>query len=276
MAKKYYFFQNKITEAKNVRLSPNDLGFLRGYGIFDFLRTFAGKPFLLKEHLQRFQNSAKLLNLPLPKSKKELTEIINKLLKKNNFREATIRLVLTGGVGKDSLTPRGKPSFLILAEPLHPFPREYYTKGIKLITTEYQRDNPRAKTLNYTCLLQNKPKLNLARAQEILYTSKGNVLECSTSNFFIFKNNALITPKDDILIGTTRNLVLKLARKKFKVNERKIRIKELKEADEIFITATIKRVMPVTKINNLQIGNSKVGKNTKILMNLFTQYIEEL
>jgi len=276
MPQKHYFFQNKIREAKEVRLDPNDLGFLRGYGVFDFLRTFNKKPFLLKEHLQRFKNSSKLLNIPLPKSLKELASIIGKLLLKNNFKETTIRLVLTGGIGKDSLTPQEKPTLIIFAEPLHSFPAEYYRKGIKLITLEHQRENPSAKTLNYSCLLQKKPKMNLARAQEVLYTKDGHVLECSTSNIFLFKNNTLITPKDNILIGTTRNLVLKLAKKEFKTKERKIKIKEIREADEIFITATIKEIMPVVKINNFRIGNGRVGQNTKALTKLLLQYIERL
>lgn len=275
MPKKYYFFQNKIKEAKNVRLNPNDLGLLRGYGIFDFLRTFQGKPFLLSEHLKRFQNSARLLNLKIPSNQNELKQIVSRLLSKNRFKEATVRLVLTGGVSKDSLSVNCQPSFLIMVEPLHPFPQEYYTKGIKLITLEYQREIPQAKTLNYIVALQNRPEMEKAKAQEILYLWRGNVLECTTSNFFILKNNTLITSQENILLGTTRNLVLKLARPHFKIQERKIKIKELKEAEEAFITATLKEVMPVVKIDNLKIGKGRVGKNTQILKGLFTKYIRE-
>lgn len=274
MPKKYYFFQNKIKEAKNVRLNPNDLGLLRGYGVFDFLRTFQGKPFLLSEHLKRFQNSARLLNLKIPVyNQNGLKQIVSRLLSKNRFKEATVRLVLTGGVSKDSLSVNCQPSFFIMVEPLYPFPQEYYTKGIKLITLEYQREIPRAKTLNYLFALKNQPQMQKAQAQEMLYISQGNVLECSMSNFFIFKNNTLITPQEDILLGTTRNLVLKLARPQFKIQERRIRVNELKQAQEAFITATLKEVMPVIKIDHLKIRKGKVGEKTKIIMNLLKEYI---
>lgn len=272
MRKKYYFFQNKIRRAQNVFLNPNDLGLLRGYGVFDFLRTFHGKPFLLAEHLKRFLNSARLLNLKSPYNQKELTQIIIKLLAKNRFAEVTVRIILTGGVSKDSLFPATRPSFLILIEPLRPFPREYYEKGIKLITLEHQRQVPEAKTLDYLMALQNQRRMQKAKAQEILYTFRGKILECSTSNFFLFKKNTLITPREDILIGTTRNLVLKLAHGKFKIQERKVRIAELKEAEETFITATLKEVMPVVQIDNRKIGKGKVGKNTQVIQKLLKEY----
>lgn len=276
MSLKYYFFENKICESSKVFLNPHDLGFLRGYGVFDFLRTFKGKPFLLREHLRRFQNSAKLLNLPFPSNQKWLKNIVLKLLRKNRLPEATVRLILTGGIGKDSMTPDNKPQLLIFVEPLHPFPQTYYQKGIKLITLEHLRENPRAKTLNYSFALQHKPALKRAGAQEMLYLHQGSVLECSTSNFFMFKGNKLITPRENILLGTTRNLVLKLAQNHFKIQEKKIHLAEIPQADEIFITATLKEVLPVVKINHWKIGQGKPAGKTQIINNLFQKYIQRV
>ncbi len=275
MNQRYYFFQNKIIPAEKVFLNPHDLGFLRGYGVFDFLRTFQGQPFLLAEHLRRFQNSAKFLNLPFHYTQKWLREIVLKLLRQNHLPEATVRLILTGGVGKDSMTPSDHPQLLVLVEPLHPFPPEYYQKGIKLITWEHLRENPQAKTLNYSFALQHKPDANRAGAQEILYTHQGQVLECSTSNFFMIQGNKLITPRENILLGTTRNLVLKLAQKYFKVQERRVRLAEIPQADETFITATLKEVLPVVKINGWKIGPGKPGPKTQQIADLVRSYIQK-
>lgn len=294
---KYCYFNGKIVPASTAYLKFNDIGILRGYGIFDFLRTYNGRPFLLKEHLIRFRRSANLLHIKVPVSQTQLPIIINKLLLKNKFKESEIRLVLTGGPTPDGIS-YSNPSIFILVEKAQVLPKIIYKNGINLITCEYQREVPQAKTLNYITAIRTQPQKNKQKAFEILYIFQGNVLECTTSNFFIFKrgsekgnnrftfpserrnqgslifkNNILVTPKDNILIGTTRNLVLKLAKNKFKIQERDIKVDELKSATEAFITASNKEIVPVVKIDNKTVGNGKVGKNTKQLMDLFHKYI---
>ncbi len=109
----------------------------------------------------------------------------------------------------------------------------------------------------------------------IFYISDKKVLETSTGNFFIVKNNQLITPKKGVLIGTTRNLIIKLGKKDFTVQERNVSLGEIKMTDEAFITSTTRGIMPVVKIDNQKIGNGKVGDRTKCLMKLFQNYIKK-
>lgn len=269
----YCYLNGKIIPQAKAGVKLNDLGLLRGYGVFDFLRTYNGQPFLFKEHLIRLKNSAQILNLKLPLSQIKLKEVIKKLLTKNKFKESVIRIVVTGGSASDGLTYNPKQTTLfILVGKCHQYPTSWYLRGVKLITHEYQRQIPRVKVLNYASAIALQDKRKKAGASEILYISNGYLLEGTMSNFFIFKGDILITPRDNILFGTTRNLVIKLAQKEFKIEQRRIFKKELRSATEAFITSTTIEILPVVKIDNQLIGNGKVGKNTAYLRDLFRQY----
>ncbi|MEA3273612.1 MAG: aminotransferase class IV [Patescibacteria group bacterium] len=265
----FCYFNKKIISEKKASVSLRDLGLLRGYGVFEVLTSHQQELFLFKEHFKRLQNSAKELRLKLPVSEKKLELLIRKLLVKNKLAEASIRIVLTGGVSQDGITLGKKPTLFILVNKIHRFKKSNYLQGVKLMTVDYQREIPRAKISNYTKAIKLQKEKDKRGAIEILYTHQGLVLEASTSSFFIFKGNTLITPKNNILLGTVRGFILKIARQKFKIQERDLRLEELKKADEAFLTATIKEIMPVVKVDNFNIGDGKVGENTKWLMEEF-------
>ncbi len=263
---KYCILNSQIIETNKAKASLKDLGMLRGYGVFDFLRTYNKKPFLLNEHLKRLQNSAKELNIKVPYSNKEITEQIQELLNAHpTLKEANIRIVLTGGDPDNGQNH----TFYILLEPITIYPQEIYKKGIKLMTHEYQRHFSRAKSLNYSKAYSLKSEKEAKKAFEILYIKEDQVLECSTSNIFIFKNGKLITPKDNILLGTTRQFILQLAQKHWPIEERIINTEEVLQADEVFISATNKEIMPVIQIEEHTIATGKPGPETKRLMDMF-------
>jgi len=276
--KKYCYLNGKIISENEAKISLKDIAILRGYGVFEFLRTYNSKPFLLKEHFTRLRKSAKNLNLQLPISQKELFKQIKKLLLKNKFKESAIKLVLTGGQIIDSggmEYDKNSPTFFILVDKLQELPKSFYQKGVKLITYEHLREIPGAKTINYITAIKLQNLCKRKKAFDILYTQNGFLLETTTSNFFIFKKDKLLTPKKNILIGLTRNFVIKLAKNKFKVEERDIDLKELERAEETFIASTTKEILPVVKIDNKIIGNGRVGKKTKYLMDLVHQYTQK-
>ncbi len=259
----------------------NDLGVLRGYGVFDFLKTVNQKPFLWTEHWRRFNNSAKSLGLKLPVGESAVKKIITDLFKKNlpaqagKIKDGSIRLILTGGATADGMTPT-KPNFAILIEDLYVYPPKTFTHGAKVITHEYLRLVPEAKTTNYITAIKLQKQKKQERALEILYTHQGRVLECSTSNFFIVKNGSLITPKVDILYGTTRNLVINLATKAgIAVEEREVDVAELKTADETFLTATNKDITPIVQIDDQIIGDGTPGPLTRQLRALFSEFVKK-
>lgn len=256
---------------KEAKLPANDLAVLRGYGVFDFLRTRNGKLFHFHDHFQRFSNSAKKIGLAVPIKEKEVEKILYEILKKNNDKGSSFRMVLTGGPTEDGMTIQ-KPIFYVLAEDLYALPAEVFQKGSRLITFDYRRLYPESKNTNYLLAVTLQKEKKKKGAVEILYLSGEEVLECSTSNLFIFKGDELITAKEGVLSGITRKIVLKLAKKDFKVTERKVTKKDLFSADEIFITATNKDVTPIVFIDGKKVGSGKVGEKTKKIMARFSDY----
>lgn len=273
--KQYCYANGKIVSTEKARVPVNDLAVLRGYGVFDFLKTVNGKPFLWTEHWTRFLNSAKALELKVPIKEKEARAAIDLLLEKNQCKDASIRLLLTGGAADDGLTFK-RPSFFILIEDIYNYPKACFAKGVKVISHEYLRLVPGAKTTNYIIALRLHQVKKKAGATEILFLDHGRVLECSTSNFFIVKNKKIITAKNDVLGGTVRNKVIELARRTgFAVEERGVGVDELKTADETFLTATNKNVMPVVQIDKKKVGNGQPGPVTKKLMAIYEEFLRK-
>lgn len=270
------YLNGKIIFEDKAHVSINDLGLLRGYGVFDFLRTYNGKPFLLKEHLNRLENSIRKIGLKISISKTEIGKIISELLQKNKLSDTTIKIVVTGGYSDDGITCDFRsPTIFIITREIPRYTPKIYKNGIKLITYEYQRDCPQVKSTNYGTMMRLQKKKKQMNAFEILYINKGYIREGATSNLFLFKGRKLMTPKNYVLAGVTKNFVMKLAKSNFKVEEKEIKLSEINHADEAFITSTTREILPVTKIDNIKIGTGKVGKNTKQLMELFENYVKK-
>lgn len=277
-----YYLDGKFVEKDKALIPVNDLGLLRAYGVFDYLKTYNRRPFYIEDHLNRFFHSASRFNLKIPVSKKELQLIIFELLIRNkSLKELSFRMVLTGGKTEDGKISE-KPTFFIVVGEAHIYPEEVFKKGIKLAILDYGREFPEIKTINYLLAVSQWKNILKKKASEILYVSKGKVLEASTSNFFMVKNKILFTPKNEILEGVTRKIVIKLAKENKifatgestsggKVIEKDITLKEVLKADECFITATDKEVMPVVKIDNHIIGAGCPGEQTQKLLNLFRE-----
>ena len=277
MADNFCYFNGKVVRFGEIKISPFDLGFVRGYGIFDAMRTANGSLFCFSEHWKKFQSSAQELNLKIPVNEVEFGEIIKILLEKNNFKEMAVKTVLTGGVSKNGFVKEGKETFLIIVDDLDNFilAPEVYRNGAKIISREYARPHPEMKNLNYLFPLSIQKEKNQKEALEIVYKSKGKILECSSSNIFMVKDGVIITAKNNIFKGTTRNLVLELAKKNnFKVEKRDIEEEEFYLADEIFLTATYKKIVPVVRVDERMIGGEQIGPVIRKMMEILNNFIE--
>ncbi len=272
----FLFFKNKILSFKKASLAFNDLGFLRGLAIFDWLVVLNSRPIFLEDHLSRFKKAQeKFFKDEFKFSKERIKKIIFNLIKKNQIEEGAIRIIITGGKTFDGKNYFKKPDFFILGEKFKFMPFKIYQKGVKVITLNFQRPFPEIKTTFYFPLISEFKNLSQTKAFEPLYVFKNKVLESATSNFFIFKNNTLITPKKHILKGITRKKILNFARRCFKVEEREISLKEALRADEAFLTATGKGVLPIREIDGKIIGKVKNYKNTKKLFNFYFQLLRK-
>ena len=267
----YFFLNGEIIKAKNAFLHVTDLALLRGFGIFDFCRTQNGIPLLVEKYISRFHNSAKYVDLKIPYSKDYIKESISALLEKNRIWEAGIRMVLTGGYTENGYTP-GDPNFFILLEQIN-FPgQDLYENGIKLHFLEHQRELSHIKSINYLTPISIRNILSNEGAYDVLYYAKGNVLEVSRSNIFIVRDNTIITPNKNILPGITRSTVLNLAKEFYQVEEREIPVPDLFKAEEVFMTGTTKRVLPVRQIDDHIINHGKPGPITQKLKSLYRDF----
>ena len=270
------YVNGEYVSQSQAKISVLDLGLTRGYGVFDFFRTYQGIPFYFEDHFIRLKNSAKMLNIDFAITQEELKTIIFSLMKKNKQKEAAIKVILTGGETIHSFDLDSKPTLIVTTLPLAMYPREYFTDGVKIISKEHPPFLAECKTLNYIPALVAMQEAKSLGASEVLFTHNKKILECGTSNFFAFRNNTLITPSKEIIFGITRKAILKIAKDHFDIEEREVYQDEINTFDEVFISASNKEIWPVRQIDNAPVKDGKVGPNTKKIMNLFKTYTENL
>jgi branched-chain amino acid aminotransferase len=267
-----YYVNGEFIPASAAQIGLNDLGFVRGYGVFDVLRTYGATPFGLRAHLERLQRSAAQIDLPLPWSLVELESIVGETLARNDATDVSIRIVLTGGPSANFITPGDRPGLLVMLAAVKPYPPTRYAEGATLITVDLERFMPTVKSLNYITAIMGQRRAAAAGAIEALYcTPAGELSECTTSNFFLFQGDRLITPEAAVLPGVTRAVVLELADDLFEVVRRPIMYEELRTADECFITSTTKEVMPIVRVDDVTIGAGRPGPRTLRLLQLFRE-----
>lgn len=253
-----------------------DLGVVRGYGVFDYLRTYNRVPFHLHKHLSRFIASAKSIGLFVPKTISEIEVLITDMIAKVPADELSIKLILTGGMSEDQLTFENTPTLAIAVYPFSALvTKTEYLRGFSLMITKHERILPESKTLVYLpaiLALQEAKKLGF---DDALYINASNhLLESTTSNFFAFKKDILYTPTKEILHGITREVIISIAKKHFQVCEEPVLYTELNVIDEIFLTSSNKEIVPVIAVDKYQIGTGLPGEKTKFLMKEFAAYTQ--
>ncbi len=271
----WWYINGQWMHPHEAMISINDIGVLRGYSVFESLRTYDRRPFHLDEHLTRLYRSAELIELEVPFTRQFLVDIVQEVIAKNTYKHATLRLFVTGGVSEDGVLPSGNPGLAILITVLGERDMERFARGTKLITTRLQRALPEAKTSNYVSAIRALKEAARQNASDALFVNEqGHVLESTRSNLFVFRGKTLITPKTDILLGVTRNVVLDLARERFPIEERPILLEELTSVDEAFITSSSKEILPVVQIDEHVIGNGQAGPNTTALEQRFIEMVD--
>jgi branched-chain amino acid aminotransferase len=262
-----YYVNGKYVPANRATIPIQDLGLARSFALFDSLRTYRLKPFLLKPHLDRLFNGGKKVGIRSPLTQKEFGTIIQNLIKKNGKQDVLIRMYLTGGPTK-SILPAGNPSVIILTDPLHPFPEWQYEKGIKLMTTPTFRIHPDIKSTVYFSAVFESARASRTGFTEVAYVdSKGAILEGSTFNVAaILPGPKLVAAKDGVLAGVTIRCVLDCAKKlKIPIQRSPITPQMMRRAKEMFITSSNRELIPVRQVDRRKIGNGKPGPVTAAL-----------
>ena len=273
---RYYDVNGGLRQKYTASFRLDDLGLLRGYGIFDYFLVRQGVPMFFDDYTERFYRSARLLGLEVPVSTTELCQRIARLLEANREKDTAIRLLLTGGYADDSYTPI-EPNFAIMQHPMPTVAPERYEEGIKLMLYRHLREVPEVKSTNYLTGILIREQLRQAGAPEVLYHDGRLVSESARSNFFIITaEGVLVTPADQVLHGVTRKHVLALARQAgIQVEERDLALSELSTAAEAFLTSTIKGVLPVVQIDDIRIGDGRPGPVSRGLRELWQNHVAD-
>jgi len=274
------YLNGKILPAHKATISVFDRGLFYGDGVFESLRTYRGKPFLLEEHLKRLLLGLKFLKIRPPLSLPQFKIAVLRTLFANKFKESYIKIIVTRGEtrehGLDPSFAAGKPNVIILVEPLKAYPKSILVTGWKAVISRIIRANTPSSRIKSLCYLDNiLAKMEASRAganEAFLLDEKGNLVEGTTSNLFLVRNGIIYTPtqEEPLLKGITRDLIIKLARRSgFRVVEKVINPKELYSADECFVTSSGPGVVPITKIWDKKIGNGRCGPITFTLIKFY-------
>ncbi len=268
------YLNGKFVDENELLISPRDLGYSRGYGVFEYIRTYKGIAFKLKEHVERLLESTKLIELKHNFSYVEIDNAVNKLLELNNDgKEKSIRIHISGGVS-DSMYQKNEPTIVIFMDPFKAKDFKIYSDGVILNTVKYKRDVPKAKNFNY---IEGIKQAHLNKEKgvfEPLYYSEEQVFETSNSNVFAIKNGILYTPKNNVFCGSARGVIVNNLKDNFKIIERDFDLAFLLDADEVFLASGGKEVAPVVKIDENIIGNGEVGKVTLVVLKKFQEYVQ--
>lgn len=262
MKKRVLYINGDFLDEEKASLSPFNRGLLYGDGIFETMRGYKGRPFFLEEHYARLQKSAVFLKINLPFDVSELGAILDRLLELNSLADcdSRMRLNVIRGKGKGGLMPDPDAGVevIVTAEGVTAGVERMQREGIKLVLiSDFRIDSlsslAQHKTFNYISGIMGLMEVNEHGGDEGLFlNNEGKVVEGVTSNIFIVKEDILITPPQSagILPGITRGLVLKVAAGEgIAVKERDISKEDLFGADEIFITSSVREVVPVVSVD---------------------------
>ncbi|MDA8086035.1 MAG: aminotransferase class IV, partial [Nitrospiraceae bacterium] len=248
------------------------------------MRVYDGVVFMMEEHLARLERSASLIGLRLPKSARQMKLSIFETLEACGHRDAYLRVTVSRGEGPIGLDPAlcPRPTFFIFADRLRHPSRGNYEEGVRLAIVNTRRNlrealDPQIKSLHFlNNILAGMEARKMGADEALMLNAGGQAAEGTISNFFFVKGGALCTPSAGcgILMGITRDVVLELARRlDIKVIEGEFGAAEIFEAQEVFITSTIREVVPVRLLEGGAAKNFSVGPVTKLLMSEYRKEV---
>ena len=261
-----------------------DRGFLYGDSVFETIRTYGGAPFELDEHLRRLEHSARLVFIPLPVPISGLAAEVLEAVGAAANPESYVRVMLTRGQGTLGLDPTlcDRPLRVIIVQPLSIPPAQHYVTGVAAISYRTQREidgtsAEGAKIGNYLVSVLAMREARQAGAQEALFVdAQGRVSEGASSNVFVAKAGQLITAPvgAGILAGITRAHVLDLAEGLgIGVQQRAPHLDEVYAADEVFISSSIRELMPIVRLDQRSLGGGAPGPVFRQLLGAFRERV---
>jgi branched-chain amino acid aminotransferase len=277
------YVDGEWTPAEEARIPVLDHGLLYGDGVFEGIRVYGGRPFLLDEHLERLEASARAIVLELPADRAAIAALCHEAAQRARLTEGYLRLVVTRGAGALGVSPHTCPraSLIVIAAPLALYPPERYRDGVRLITSSLRRSAhdalpPQVKSLNYlTSVLASIEARRQGADEAVLLNAQGLIAECTADNLFLVSRGRVLTPAvaSGALAGITRALVLRLlAEQGIEWAEAALTPADAWTADELFLTGTGAEIVPVCEIDGRPLPAARPV--TELARAAFGAYIE--
>jgi branched-chain amino acid aminotransferase len=282
----------RVFDQEHASISVFDHGFLYGEGVYETLRTYNGRSFLFDRHMRRLRNSAGMMALGIPLSDAEIESRFGETVKAAGLgqapdREAYIRILVTRGVGELTYDPKAcpQPSVVIIVKKHVDPPAEVFEKGVMVSLVDIVRNhpatvNPRIKSNN---LLNNALAMQEAFRrggyEGVMRNYRGELAECTQSNFFIVRSGAALTPPIEagLLPGITREYLFEVGGELgIPVREEVLRDDDLLGADEAFLTSTTREAVPIVRVDDRRIGKGVPGPITLALLRRFRENADKL
>ncbi len=272
------YLNGEFIDHADAKVSVDDRGFLFADGVYEVIRVYDGRPFLMEPHVARMKEGLRALQIDTS-CIQDLEQIAERLLRDNGITDgdATIYAQVSRGVAprKHAFPPDCTPTVYMAAKRFNNHPASYFTDGVPAITLP---DNRWTRCdIKSIALLPNvlaNQAAHAADAFEALFVKDGVVIEGSHSNLFAVLDGTLITyPKSNyILAGITRTLVIDLARElDIPCAEAPLFWERLGDVEEMFLSGTTTEVMPITKVDGRPVGNGRVGQVTRRLQEAYAQ-----
>ena len=278
------YVNGEYVPKSEAKISVFDHVILYGDGVFEAVCGWNRSLFKLDEHVDRLYESAHAVMLHIPMSKQEMREILVETVRRNDLANAYVKVIITRGTSvQPLLSPYGcTPGVIVFAMPYVTQADEASEEaGLKLITSSLRRVpsecfSTKIKACNYLNNVLMRMEANEAGADDALAMDmEGYICEAPGYNVFMVKRGGLITPKDNILVGITRQTIIELAEQaQLHVTEGRIQPFDLYNADEVFLTSTAGGIVPVTKLDGRTLGDGKPGPMTKELKDRYTALLE--
>jgi D-alanine transaminase len=272
------YLNGEYVPLREARISPLDRGFLFADSVYEVLPAFAGRMFRFREHFDRLARSLHEIRMAVPHSHAQWGTLLEELIRRNGGGDVYVYVQVTRGMeyGRNHAFPaQARPSVFAMVSPLPAFSEEQRRTGLTAITVEdFRWGRCDIKT---TALLANvlmKQQASEAGAQEAIITREGRVLEGSSTSVFIVTTGAVATPPNShaILPGTTREVALELATAAgLEVEIRPVHVEELRTAEEVWLSAATRNVLPVTRIDGRPVGTGQPGPRWERMSRLFDE-----
>lgn len=274
----------QLVASEDARVSVFDRGFLYGDSVFETIRTYGGEPFALDEHLARLEQSARLVHIDLPISADGLRDEVRVALQASGNPESYVRVTITRGKAALGLVPQAatSPLRVIIVDELRVPSAEMYERGASAVTYRTQRladdtEAAGAKLGNYlTAVLAMRVAHEHCAQEALLVDRSGCVVEGASSNLFFVERGVLFTPSEDagILAGITRAKVIAVARASgLPIRFETPTVQRLMGADEVFISSSIRELLPIVRIDGDAVADGTVGRMTRRILDAFRELV---